>query len=162
MWKNNPEPWEMRQMFPEEARLLEDAFLIHELRQLEIIFTRIKLKKSTTIRVSLNDSYELLLSPVDKGPEGQAEWFSWHMPHEHNQPNHVPSKVPAYHMSIRASIKLVRKSENGSDLVHSFTNAQSNLEDLLKSSLFFIKKDKGLNLTPICKSTKNRSFKRGA
>lgn len=57
MWKNTPDPWELRQMFPEEARLLEDYFLLTELRSLEVVFTKSRLKKATIFKLALNDSY---------------------------------------------------------------------------------------------------------
>ena len=135
MWKNTPDPWELRQMFPEEARLLEDYFLLTELRSLEVVFTKSRLKKATIFKVALTDSYRLWVSPVDIGPRGQTEWFTWHKPHNHNSPHQPNSKAPEYQMSIRACIQLVKEDQKKIVVRHSFTNAQETIEDLLRSSL---------------------------
>jgi hypothetical protein len=157
MWKNTPDPWELRQMFPEEARLLEDYFLLTELRSLEVVFTKSRLKKATIFKVALSDSYELWISPVDIGPRGQTEWFTWHKPHNHNSPHQPNSKAPEYQMSIRACIQLVKKDQKKIIVRHSFTNAQETIEDLLRSSLMCIHRDIGLQLLPIIKPTQQRS-----
>jgi len=156
MWKNNPDPWELRQMFPEEARLLEDTLLNEELNSLQIAFGKSKLKRSTTFKISLADNYELWISPVDIGPGGQAEWFTWHRV-QHSPDAQSSSDMPNYHMSIRAYIQLVSKSSGKNVIVHSFTNAQGCLEDLIRSSLNVIHRDLGLQLNPIRKSMQQRS-----
>jgi len=157
MWKNTPDPWELRQMFPEEARLLEDYFLLSELRSLEVVFTKSRLKKATIFKVALNDSYELWVSPVDIGPRGQTEWFTWYKPHNHNSLHQPNSKAPEYQMSIRACIQLVKRDEKKIVVRHSFTNAQETIEDLLRSSLMCIHRDIGLQLSPIIKPAQQRS-----
>lgn len=159
MWKNTPNPWELRQIFPEEARLLEDYYLLTELQSLEVVFIKSKLKKSTIFKVALNDPYELWVSPVDIGPQGQSEWFSWFKPHNHISPQHSNSKAPEYEMSIRAYIQLIKKDHEKNIVHHSFTNAQETIEDLLRSSLICIHRDTGLQLSPITKPTQQRSLR---
>jgi hypothetical protein len=157
MWKDIPDPWELRQMFPEEARLLEDIYLLDELASLEIIFSKSKLKRSTIFKIELNDRYELWVSPVDVGPRGQSEWFSWHKPHHQNTNQQNISKVPEYQISIRACIQLVQKDGKKNVTLHSFTNAAETFQDLLRSSLMGIHRDIGLQLSPVIKSNKQRS-----
>ena len=160
MWKNIPDPWELRLMFPEEARLLEDVYLLDELQSLGISFSKLKLKKSTTFKIALNDPYELWVSPVDIGPCGQTEWFTWHKPNHRNPDQQNSFNLPEYQMHIRACIQLIRKDDQKNVVFHSFTNAQDSIEDLLRSSLMCIHRDIALQLTPVIKSARLRSVRK--
>jgi len=160
MWKINPDPWELRQMFPEVARLLEDTYLNEDLLGLEIVFNKSKLKKSTTFKIQLNDAHDLHISPVDIGPCGQTEWFTWHRAHQSHADQQIDPNSPVYNMSIRAYIQLVNKVDGKKTIIHSFTNCQNSFEELIRSSLHVIRRDLGLQLSPISKSIQQR-FEQG-
>jgi hypothetical protein len=153
MWKMNPHPWQMRLQFPEEARELEDVFLDEEITNLGLKYKKTKLKRKTIFKIPLTNGMELWISPTDVGPKGQFEWISWYEPHNHShQPN--PS-IPKYLISIRACVQLVCRDTGKNEVIHTFTNLQDNLEDLIRSSLVFIHRDLGYQLSPIVKINRN-------
>ena len=111
MWDETPSSWQLRMAFPQEAKALEDVFVAEYIQSLGLIAVKIGTRKATNFRIKLEDNYELILSPVDKGADGYSEWFSWHTPaHAHTHSN---SAAPMPEPSIRAHIRLLYSDENG-------------------------------------------------
>lgn len=149
MWKTNPHPWELRLQFPEEARALEDVFIEDELKGLGLMYKKARSKRKTTFKIALTNSMELWISPIDVGPQGQSEWITWHEPHHHS--HSTRSSIPELLISIRACVQLISKECGKAQVLHTFTNLQNNLEDLIRSSLICIHRDYGHQLSPLLK-----------
>jgi hypothetical protein len=157
MWDETPSSWQLRMAFPQEAKALEDIFVADNIQSLGLVSLKIGTRKATNFRIKLEDNYELILSPVDKGAEGYSEWFTWHVPaHANTNPNSAaPMPVP----SIRAHIRLFYSDETGRSQIYSFTNHHENVETLIRSALSNIHHDLGLKLKPILKKRKGQPGK---
>ncbi len=157
MWDETPSAWQLRMAFPQEAKALEDTFVAEYIQSLGLVSTRIGARKTTNFCIKLEDNYELILSPVDKGAEGYSEWFSWHVPaHAHTN---AKSPAPMPEPTIRAHIRLFYSDENGRSQIYSFTNHHENVETLIRSALSNIHHDLGLKLKPVLKKRKGRPGK---
>jgi hypothetical protein len=155
MWDETPSSWQLRMEFPQEAKALEDIFVAEYLRSLGLVSVKIGTRKATNFRIKLENNYELILSPVDKGAEGYFEWFTWHAP-AHAHSNSAP---PMPEPSIRAHIRLFYSDENGRSQIYSFTNHHENVETLIRSALSNIHHDLGLKLRPVLKKRRGRQGK---
>lgn len=157
MWDETPSAWQLRMAFPQEAKVLEDTFVAEYIQSLGLVSKRISARKITNFCIKLEDNYELILSPVDKGADGYSEWFSWHVPaHAHLNPK---SPAPMPEPTIRAHIRLFYSDETGRSQIYSFTNHHENVETLIRSSLSNIHHDLGLKLKPVLKKRKERPGK---
>ena len=157
MWDETPSSWQLRMAFPQEAKALEDVFVAEYIQSLGLVAVKIGTRKATNFRIKLEDNYELILSPVDKGADGYSEWFSWHTPaHAHTHSN---SAAPMPEPSIRAHIRLLYSDENGRSQIYSFTNHHENVESLIRSALSSIHHDLGLKLKPVIKKRRGRPGK---
>ena len=157
MWDETPSAWDLRMSFPREARHLEDIYVADWLQTLGLQSSKIATHKTTQFRIKLEDNYELVISPVDKGADGYAEWFSWHVPaHAHTN---AKSAAPMPEASIRAHIQLFYSDETGRSLIYSFTNHHENVETLIRSALSNIHHDLGLKLRPILKKRRGQPGK---
>ena len=157
MWDETPTSWQLRIAFPSIAKALEDTFVADYIHSLGLISTRVATRKATNFRIQLEDNYELILSPVDKGADGYSEWFTWHVPaHAHTN---AKSATPMPEPSIRAHIRLFYTDENGRSQIYSFTNHHENVETLIRSALSNIHHDLGLKLKPVLKKRRGRQGK---
>ena len=157
MWDETPTSWQLRMAFPQEAKALEDIFVADYIQSLGLVSVKIGTRKATNFRIKLKDSYELVISPVDKGGDGYSEWFTWHVSaHAHTNAN---CEVRMPEASIRAHIRLFYSDEVGRSEIYSFTNHHENVETLIRSALSMIHHDLGLKLKPILKKRKGRPGK---
>ena len=157
MWDETPSSWQLRMEFPSVAKALEDTFVADYIHALGLKSTKVASRKCTNFRIQLEDNYELILSPVDKGAEGYFEWFTWHAPvHAQSNSNSAP---PMPESSIRAHIRLFYSDENGRSQIYSFTNHHENVETLIRSALRNIHHDLGLKLRPVLKKRRGRQGK---
>ena len=157
MWDETPSAWQLRMVFPQEAKALEDIFVADYIQSLGLVSRKTGTRKATNFRIKLEDNYELLLTPVDKGAEGYSEWFTWHVPaHARTNPNSAASMPEP---SIRAHIQLFYSDETGRSQIYSFTNHHENVETLIRSALSNIHHDLGLKLKPILKKRKGQPGK---
>ena len=155
MWDETPTSWQLRMAFPQEAKALEDIMIANRLQSLGLITTKLGSTKASHFRIKLEDQYELLISPVDKGADGYSEWFTWNA-HVHSQPaNDCENPMPE--SSIRAHIQLYYSDETGRSQIYSFTHHHQNVETLIRTALKGIQHDLGLKLKPI---TRKRTGKR--
>jgi len=157
MWEENLTAWQLRMQYPSEARLLEDIVVADCLSTLGLLTTKFGGQKTTNFRIKLDGEFELQISPVDKGRDGHAEWFSWHQPNHEHSSEVCDSQMPE--SSIRANIKLYYCDENGRSEIYSFTHHHQNVETLLRSALNLIHHDLGLKLNPVVKRERGSSAK---
>jgi hypothetical protein len=132
--------------FPAEARSLEDILIADWLQNLGLFAAKVTKSKSTLFRIKLLDNYELQISPVDKGINGHAEWFSWHAPSHVHAGEANAGQLPE--SSIRAHIQLMYCDETGRSPIYSFTHHHQNVESLIRTALQGIHHDLGLQLKP--------------
>ena len=157
MWDETPSAWDLRMSFPREARHLEDIYVADWLQTLGLQSSKIATRKTTQFRIKLENNYELVISPVDKGADGYSEWFSWHVPAHARSASTSESSMPE--ASIRAHIRLFYSDEIGRSQIYSFTNHHQNVETLIRSALIGIQQDLGLKLKPVIKRKKGGSGK---
>jgi hypothetical protein len=157
MWEENPSAWQLRMQYPSEARLLEDIVVADCLSSLGLLTTKYGGPKTTNFRIKLDNEYELQISPVDKGRDGYAEWFSWHQRNHQHSSDDCDVQMPE--SSIRANIKLFYSDENGRSEIYSFTHHHQDVETLIRSAFILIHRDLGFKLNPIVKRERGRSAK---
>lgn len=146
MWNETPTSWQLRMAFPAEARALEDILIADWLEGLGLVTAKVTKSKSSLFRIKLIENYELQISPVDKGINGYAEWFSWHTPSHVHAGEAGASQLPE--SSIRAHIQLMYCDETGRSQIYSFTHHHQNVESLIRTALQGIHHDLGLKLKP--------------
>lgn len=139
--------------FPAEARALEDILIADWLEGLGLVTTKVTKSKSSLFRIKLIENYELQISPVDKGINGYAEWFSWHTPSHVHAGEASTSQLPE--SSIRAHIQLMYCDETGRSQIYSFTHHHQNVESLIRTALQGIHHDLGLKLKPQLRKRKD-------
>ena len=139
--------------YPAEARALEDILIADWLQNLGLFATKVTKSKSTLFRIKLLDNYELQISPVDKGINGHAEWFSWHAPSHVHAGEANTGELPE--SSIRAHIQLMYCDETGRSPIYSFTHHHQNVESLIRTALQGIHHDLGLKLKPQLRKRKD-------
>jgi hypothetical protein len=139
--------------YPAEARALEDILIADWLQNLGLFATKVTKSKSTLFRIKLLDNYELQISPVDKGINGHAEWFSWHAPSHVHAGEANTGQLPE--SSIRAHIQLMYCDETGRSPIYSFTHHHQNVESLIRTALQGIHHDLGLTLKPQLRKRKD-------
>jgi hypothetical protein len=157
MWEENLSAWQLRMQYPSEAKLLEDIVVADCLNSLGLFATKLAGSKATNFRIKLDNEFELQISPVDKGRDGYAEWFSWHQPNHEHSGEDFEGRMPE--SSIRANIKLFYSDESGRSEIYSFTHHHQNVETLIRSALQLIHRDLGYKLSPIVKRERGRSAK---
>ena len=139
--------------FPAEARALEDILIADWLEGLGLVTTKVTKSKSSLFRIKLIENYELQISPVDKGINGYAEWFSWHAPSHVHAGEASASQLPE--SSIRAHIQLMYCDETGRSQIYSFTHHHQNVESLIRTALQGIHHDLGVKLKPQLRKRKD-------
>lgn len=149
MWDETPSSWQLRMAFPQVAKALEDIVVADYIRSLGLVSVKIGTPKATNFRIKLEGSYELVISPVDKGGDGYSEWFTWHVPAQAQSNANCAVTMPE--SSIRSHIRLFYSDEVGRSEIYSFTNHHENVETLIRSSLSMIHHDLGLKLKPVIK-----------
>ncbi|CAN2188962.1 hypothetical protein MCERE155_00470 [Candidatus Nanopelagicaceae bacterium] len=153
MWDETPTSWQLRMAFPAEARALEDILISDWLHKLGLMATKVTKSKSSLFRIQLVDNYELQIAPVDKGVNGYAEWFSWHMPSHVHAGEARSEQLPE--SSIRAHVQLMYSDETGRSQIYSFTHHHQNVESLIRTALHSIHHDLGLKLKPQLRKRKD-------
>jgi hypothetical protein len=153
LWDETPTSWQLRMAYPAEARALEDILIADWLQNLGLFATKVTKSKSTLFRIKLLDNYELQISPVDKGINGHAEWFSWHAPSHVHAGEANTGQLPE--SSIRAHIQLMYCDETGRSPIYSFTHHHQNVESLIRTALQGIHHDLGLTLKPQLRKRKD-------
>lgn len=157
MWDETPSAWQLRMAFPQEAKALEDILVAEYIQSLGLFSHKMASRKASSFHIKLEDNYELVISPVDKGADGYSEWFTWHVPsHAHTN---AQSASPMPEPSIRAHIRLFYSDEIGRSQIYSFTNHQENVEVLIRAALKNIHQDLGLKLKPLLKKRKGQPSK---
>jgi hypothetical protein len=154
MWDETPTSWQLRMAFPREAKALEDIMISEKLQSLGLVTTKLGSSKASNFRIKLEDQYELLISPVDKGADGYSEWFTWNAPVPTQQNNEFENTMPE--SSIRAHIQLYYSDETGRSQIYSFTHHHQNVETLIRTALKGIHHDLGLKLKPITRKRKGK------
>ena len=139
--------------FPAEARALEDILIADWLEGLGLVTAKVTKSKSSLFRIKLIENYELQISPVDKGINGYAEWFSWHAPSHVHAGEASASQLPE--SSIRAHIQLMYCDETGRSQIYSFTHHHQNVESLIRTALQGIHHDLGVKLKPQLRKRKD-------
>ena len=142
---NNPKnktEIDLRRMLPDVALRMETQFLIDEALNLGIKVRISNSKKTPIIRVPLTLRHSMTISPVDRGAQGFAEFFTF-MPTTSPQYNY-PELISRVHVQIYDELVEEQLSE-------SFTIQAPNFEMILRTSLSIYYSITGKKLAPIIK-----------
>ena len=150
MWRDTPTVSELREAFPDVALSLETEFLANGLNGLGIKYALRASKKSVIFEVSLQDSFLLRFCPVDKGASGVAEWMTWNW---HLSDGDSSEQVLT--SSFRAFIELVDTSNQGKEVLASFTTHCEDMSELISNAVNGLRYRTGRSLKPI--STRRRA-----
>ena len=139
---NNPKnktEIDLRRMLPDVALRMETQFLIDEALNLGIKVRISNSKKTPIIRVHLTLRHSMTISPVDRGAQGFAEFFTF-MPTTSPQYNY-PEMISRVHIQIYDELVEEQLSE-------SFTIQAPNFEMILRTSLSIYYSITGKKLAP--------------
>ena len=142
---NNPKnktEIDLRRMLPDVALRMETQFIIDEALNLGIKVRISNSKKTPIIRVPLTLRHSMTISPVDRGAQGFAEFFTF-MPTTSPQYNY-PELISRVHIKIYDELVEEQLSE-------SFTIQDPNFEMILRTSLSIYYSITGKKLAPIIK-----------
>ena len=140
---NNPKnktEIDLRRMLPDVALRMETQFIIDEALNLGIKVRISNSKKTPIIRVPLTLRHSMTISPVDRGAQGFAEFFTF-MPTTSPQYNY-PEMISRVHIQIYDELVEEQLSE-------SFTIQAPNFEMILRTSLSIYYSIAGKKLAPI-------------
>ncbi len=140
---NNPKnktEIDLRRMLPDVALRMETQFIIDEALNLGIKVRISNSKKTPIIRVPLTLRHSMTISPVDRGAQGFAEFFTF-MPTTSPQYNY-PELISRVHVQIYDELVEEQLSE-------SFTIQAPNFEMILRTSLSIYYSIAGKKLAPI-------------
>ncbi len=143
MYKDTPEPWQLRSMLPDVALNMETQSLrMQVVDDLRLKASTMCGKRSAVIRVTLNDDHYLVIKPVDRGYEGCFEWFTYVQEADE-------AGAPFTRQSIRTSVALVKGSRKP-DLTEllSFTTHCADIEETIRVSTRIIFTHTGQRFTP--------------
>lgn len=138
---------DLRRMFPDLALQMDTQLILHQARDLGINPHVNKSRKLPVLRVQLSLSHELLISPVDKGAMGIAEWFTFAQPCK--CPDRHPEMITRVHVSIKDKLFQQINSE-------SFTIEAPNFEMILRISLSIYYSSTGKKLQPIINTSRHK------
>ena len=118
---------DLRRELPEIALRMETNFLVHQAQSMGlIVYTSIG-KKSSKIGIPLSLSHTLRISPVDRGANGVAEYFTFYSqcrcPDEHPE------------LSMRVHVEIIDELNPDHKHIESFTIEGLNLDMVVRRAL---------------------------
>ena len=140
---NNPKnktEIDLRRMLPDVALRMETQFIIDEALNLGIKVRISNSKKTPIIRVPLTLRHSMTISPVDRGAQGFAEFFTF-----------MPTTSPQYNYPEMISRVHIYDELVEEQLSESFTIQAPNFEMILRTSLSIYYSITGKKLAPIIK-----------
>ena len=90
-----PSPDLLREMFPEEASNMEAMVIKNSLKKLKFKYTAHKSKDALIIDIPLTQDHLLQIVPVDRGPGGLPEFFTF-VPRPKQSTRRVPFQKPEF------------------------------------------------------------------
>ena len=157
-----PTPGALREMFPEVAIDLEEYLLKTQLRKLGIQFKVTHRKELVTIEIPLTQGYVLRLTPVDRGPKGLPEVFTFF-----KRPKR-PAKgeqlvLPVFEVieTLRLHAEVLNLNLESDNLVFSHTLHEDSIEKLIRAVIEALYQVHNLRLTPIEKKKAVRKVPKG-
>ena len=143
MYKDTPEPWQLRSMLPDVALHMETQTLrSNVVRDLCLKASSVCTTRTAKISIALNDDHHLIIKPGDRGYEGCYEWFTYSEGQDENG-------VRTVRQSLRTSVTLIkgdRKPDQQSIL--SFTTHFDTIEETIRMSMRIIFTHTGQRFTP--------------
>lgn len=127
--------------------MLDETFLDEFSRNLGIKFQKLPGEKTTRFKYYLEGANHLIITPVDKGPKGYSEWFTWHLPPHDHEADDIACPMPE--PTIRAYVQVFIANNGNHKEIASFTLHHENLESLLKTALEIVQKETGHRLSPV-------------
>jgi hypothetical protein len=142
MYKNTPEPWELRSMFPDVALSLETQSIKSQLRDdLQLKSSVACGPRNARVRIALNDGHFLMIQPVDQS-YGSFEWFTYSQ-----QPDENGNQVVK--QSLRTLVTLLKgEKKPAQEIIVSFTTHYDNIEETIRMAMRIIFTHTGQRFTP--------------
>jgi hypothetical protein len=136
-------PTELRRMFPDAALELDSARMAHEINQtLKLQGAVSKMEKSARCQIHLANGWFLEFRPMADGSEG---FESWTGPVKMRDPEKGTSEI-RWIYSVEC---ILRETAHPKDVSLAFQVEASNVERLLKKSLYMIEKLGKKRLVPL-------------
>jgi len=133
---------DLRRILPDVALKMETQVILHEANSLGIKAKVNRSIKTPHILIPLTFQHSMSITPVDRGIQGFAEWFTF-MPNSTSL-NEYPEFTSRVYVQVFDDL-----IEN--KLVESFTIQAPNLETIIRASLSIFYSNTGKQLAPIIK-----------
>jgi len=146
MWPRTVSPRKLRDALPDVSLKLESEQLRNDLQKLGIRFIYRRTRKSACFEIDMTPHHTLRITPVDRGIDQFAEWFSWYQENRDGKETLV------------TSIRCYATIKNNLDLttpVYAFTIHMDSLFDVIQCAIFNYKHFSGTEISPITTSKRN-------
>ena len=131
---------DLRRILPDVALKMETQVILHEANSLGIKAKVNRSIKTPLIKIPLTFQHSMSITPVDKGIQGFAEWFTF-MPNSTSLTEYPEFTSRVY---VQVFDDLIENK-----LIESFTIQAPNLETILRASLSIFHSITGKKLSPI-------------
>jgi hypothetical protein len=148
MWPRTVSPRKLRDALPDVSLRLESEQIKDDLQKLGIRFIGRRTKKSACFEIDMSPHHTLRITPVDRGIDQFAEWFSWYQ--ETKEGREV----------VTTSIRCYATIKNNLDLkapIYALTIHNDSMFDIIQCAIFNYKLFSGVEISPITTNKRNQS-----
>jgi len=149
-----PSAGQLRELLPEVAARMEEDFVVNQLRELGIVFSKRRTKGELVIGIPMSPGHIMQIRAVDVGPGGRKEFVTF-------------IRVPAIRMgnkvtkssvkeTIRAHVEITSVKEDEVFNTFSYTLHESSMEDIIRSAIEGTYQTRNLMLKPLEKKQLRR------
>jgi hypothetical protein len=146
MWPRTVSPRKLRDTLPDVSLKLESEQIRNDLHKLGIRFIYRRTRKSACFEIDMAPHHTLRITPVDRGIDQFAEWFSWYQETKDGKE------------SLVTSIRCYATIKNNLDVttpVYALTIHSDSLFDVIQCAIFNFKHFHGTEISPITTNKRN-------
>ena len=146
-----PSPGQLRELLPEVAARMEEDFVVNQLREIGVVFTKRRIKGELVIGIPMTPGHLMQIRAVDVGPGGRKEFVTFVRVPGIRMGNKVTK--PTIKETIRAHVEITSVKEDEAFTTFSYTLHESSMEDIIRSAIEGTYQTRNLMLKPLVKKS---------
>jgi len=146
-----PSPGQLRELLPEVAARMEEDFVVNQLREIGVVFTKRRIKGELVIGIPMTPGHLMQIRAVDVGPGGRKEFVTFIRVPAVRMGNKVTK--PTIKETIRAHVEITSVKEDEAFTTFSYTLHESSMEDIIRSAIEGTYQTRNLMLKPLVKKS---------
>jgi hypothetical protein len=146
-----PSPGQLRELLPGVAARMEEDFVVNQLRELGIVFSKRRTKGELVIGIPMTPGHLMQIRAVDVGPGGRKEFVTFVRVPAIRMGNKVTK--PSVKETIRAHVEITSVKEDEVFNTFSYTLHESSMEDIIRSAIEGAYQTRNLMLKPLDKKS---------